>query len=251
MAIRRLASIPLYHQIRELLREEILGGKCQPGDRIPSEHELSVRYGVSRITAKQAVEDLAKEGLVYRVQGKGTFVAKPRVEHNLTRLISFSEQMVNRGMKPSTQVLEKEVVVAREEVVRALALPEQSLVYKLRRLRLADGEVMGLQTAFVSTDLCPNLLEEISHNISLYMIFKEKYGLVPCRASETYNAILLSAYEASLLQVPEGSPALLVSRTAYLKDGRPLEHVISFLRGDRYTLYVELSSQGESGEVKV
>lgn len=244
MIPNRNLSTPLYHQIRDFLRDELQNESFSPGEKIPSEAELSHKYKVSRITVKQAIQSLVQEGLLYRLQGKGTFVARPKVEHSLNRITSFSKQMMERGMKPSTRLLEAEIVAARGRVREALAVADRALVTKIRRLRLADGEIMGVQTAYVPVDLCPDLIDSLKENMSLYELLKTKYQLIPVRALENYTAITLDPYDARLLEVPEGSPALHAERMAYLPDNRALEYVVSILRADRYTLYVEL--QGDA-----
>ncbi len=244
MIPNRSLSTPLYHQIRDSLREELRDESLRPGERIPSEAELSQRYRVSRITVKQAIQSLVQEGLLYRLQGKGTFVARPKVEHSLNRLTSFSQQMMDRGMKPSTRMLETEIVAARGRVREALAVADGTLVTKIRRLRLADGEIMGAQTAYVPVDLCPDLIDSLGEDMSLYEVLRTRYQLIPSRALENYTAITLDPYDARLLEVPEGSPALYAERMTYLPDNRTLEYVVSILRADRYKLYVELAADG-------
>jgi len=245
MAIDRNLSTPLYHQVRDLLREEIQSGGISPGEKIPSEAELGAKYGISRITARQAIQSLAQEGLLYRQQGRGTFVARPRVRHSLNALTSFSRQMTDRGMTPSTKLIEADIVAARGPVREALAIPDGALVTKLRRLRLADREVMGIQTAYVPLGLCPDLVDVIDDNVSLYDLFRQKYGLRPARATECYSAVLLEPLEARLLDQKQRQPALAAERTTYLLDNRALEYVVSILRADRYTLTVELHGEGD------
>lgn len=240
MIPNRGISTPLYHQIRDFLRDELQNGTFRPGEKIPSEAELSARYRVSRITVKQAIQSLVQEGLLYRMQGKGTFVARPKVSHSLNRITSFSQQMRDRGMEPSTKIVEVEIVAARGRVREALAVSDGTLVTKVRRLRLADGEIMGVQTAYVPADMCPDLADYLEENVSLYELLRTRYGLVPARAIENYTAIVLDPYDARLLEVPEGSPALFAERMTYLADNRALEYVVSILRADRYTLSVDL-----------
>lgn len=246
MALDRNLSTPLYHQVRDLLLEEIQGGGISPGERIPSEAELEAKYEISRITVRQAIQSLVQEGLLYRQQGRGTFVARPRVRHSLNALTSFSRQMLDRGMSPSTKLLEVEIVAARGPVQESLAIPDGELVTKLRRLRLADREVMGIQTAYVPIRLCPNLVDVIGDNVSLYDLVRDKYDLRPARATENYAAVLLEPYEARLLDQKQRQPALAAERITYLADNRALEYVVSILRADRYTLTVELHGEGDA-----
>ena len=246
MALDRNLSTPLYHQVRDLLLEEIQSGGISPGEKIPSEAELGARYGISRITARQAIQSLVHEGLLYRQQGRGTFVARPRVRHSLNALTSFSRQMFDRGMNPSTKLLEAEIVAARGPVQESLAIPDGALVTKLRRLRMADREVMGIQTAYVPISLCPDLADVIDDNVSLYDLFRQRYGLRPARATEYYSAVLLEPFEARLLDQRQRQPALAAERITYLSDNRALEYVVSILRADRYTLTVELHGEGDA-----
>jgi GntR family transcriptional regulator len=243
MSLNRDLATPLYHQIRDLLLDEIQNGGFSPGERIPSEADLEAKYKVSRITVRQAIQSLVQEGLLYRQQGRGTFVARPKVRHSLNTLTSFSRQMLDRGMTPSTKLIESEIVAARGLVQEALAVPDGTLVTKLRRLRLADEEVMGIQTAYIPVSLCPELADLIGDNISLYDLLRRKYDLRPVRAIENYTAVLLEPYEARLLDQKQRQPALAAERITYLADNRALEYVTSILRADRYTLTVEL--QGE------
>lgn len=243
MSLNRDLATPLYHQIRDLLLDEIQNGGFSPGERIPSEADLEAKYKVSRITVRQAIQSLVQEGLLYRQQGRGTFVARPKVRHSLNTLTSFSRQMLDRGMTPSTKLIESEIVAARGLVRESLAVPDGTLVTKLRRLRLADQEVMGIQTAYIPVSLCPGLADLIGDNISLYDLLRKKYDLRPVRAIENYTAVLLEPYEARLLDQKQRQPALAAERITYLADNRALEYVTSILRADRYTLTVEL--QGE------
>jgi len=240
MALDRSLPTPLYHQVRDLLLEEIQSGAISPGEKIPSEAELEAKYEISRITVRQAIQNLVQEGLLYRQQGRGTFVARPRVRHSLNALTSFSRQMIDRGMTPSTKLIEADIVAAKGPVREWLAIPDGELVTKLRRLRLANEEVMGIQTAYVPISLCPDLADAISDNVSLYDLFDRKYGLHPARAIENYSAVLLEPHEARLLDQKQRHPALAAERITYLADNRALEYVVSVLRADRYTLTVEL-----------
>jgi GntR family transcriptional regulator len=243
MSLNRDLATPLYHQIRDLLLDEIQNGGFSPGERIPSEADLEAKYKVSRITVRQAIQSLVQEGLLYRQQGRGTFVARPKVRHSLNTLTSFSRQMLDRGMTPSTKLIESEIVAARGLVQEALAVPDGTLVTKLRRLRLADEEVMGIQTAYIPVSLCPELADLIGDNISLYDLLRRKYDLRPVRAIENYTAVLLEPYEARLLDQKQRQPALAAERITYLADNRALEYVTSILRADRYTLTVELHGE--------
>lgn len=236
----RNQGIPLYHQLKTLLREQIRSGVLKPGERLPSEEQLAARYGVSLITARRALADLAAEGLLRRLQGRGTFVAEPALSQGPRELTSFSQEMRRRGLEPSSRVLEQVVVEADEQVAAALQLPVGSAVLRLRRLRLAGSEPMGLQTAYVSLALAPGLEKENFERASLYEILSLRYGILPARAREIYSAVSLTSAQARLLGQSRGAAALAVTRTTWDREGKPFELVHSLMRGDRYQVVLDL-----------
>lgn len=237
------SRIPLYHQIYDALRQQIEDGVYLPGDQIPTEAELSASFGVSRITVKQAIKKLVQESMLYRKQGKGTFVCQPKVNRKLNRLISFNDEMLQKGMVPRAKVLEVEVITARRLLAEALHIPEGEKVVRIRRLRTVDDEVMAVQTSHVPASLVPGLIEKTERlSGSLYRVLREDYGCSPAYGKESYSAVVLDGSDAEVLGVPDGTPAFAAKRIAYLQDGRPIEYVESLLRGDRYVLDIELEA---------
>ncbi|HHV55442.1 MAG TPA: GntR family transcriptional regulator [Firmicutes bacterium] len=241
MTLNREDPLPLYQQMYDLLRADLEKGVYSPGEQIPTELELARRHGVSRITVKQAIQKLVLEGRLYRIQGKGTFVARPRLSRKLKTITSFTEELKQRNLRPGIKLLLFEVQTAVPKVARALGIGDHDAVAVLRRLRLGDDEPMGLQTAYLPFSLVHPLLREEDKLAtgSLYSVL-EGMGLRPVRAVEEYSAVLLDTPTAHLLGVRPGSPAFAVERVSYLPDDRPIEFVESFLRADRYTLQVEL-----------
>lgn len=236
--------VPLYYQLTEHLRERIAAGEWRPGDQIPTIRELCQQYSVSRMTVIQALNLLAREGLLVRRQGKGVFVAEPKVEHGPVRLLSFTEETLRRGHTPTSRVLLLERRPAEPDIAARLDLPPGETVVVLRRLRLADGEPMGVQTAFLPDRLCPGLADLTEPISSLYRLLQERYGLIPTRAVETYEPVRLDAATAALLGVPRGAPAFSVERLTRDQYNRPIEYVVSMLRGDRYKVVLELQRTG-------
>jgi len=241
MPLNREDPLPLYQQMYDLLRSDLEKGVFAPGEQIPTELELARRHGVSRITVKQAIQKLVLEGRLYRIQGKGTFVSRPRLSRKLKTIMSFTEELRPRNVAPDTRLLLLEVQLPSAKVAQALHIDEGAAVVALRRLRLGDREPMGLQTAYLPFALAQPLLEERERlaSGSLYEALG-KLGLRPVRAIEEYSAVVLDNPAASLLEVRPGSPAFAVERVSYLPNDRPIEFVESLLRADRYTLQVEL-----------
>lgn len=240
------APIPLYYQIKTRLLESIETGQLKPGDRVPSERELTTHFNVSRMTARQALTELENQGYLYRLQGKGTFVATPKLDQPLAGLTSFTEDMRRRGLEPGAQVLSAEEVPAGRKAARALGLSETALVFRLERLRLAGGDPMALEIAHVPATLVPGLAEEGALERSLYGLLRERYGIRLIRATQSLEAVAANEYEAQVLHVKEGTPLLLLERVSRDEQDRPVEFVRSLYRGDRYRFITELNRREEA-----
>lgn len=235
------SKAPLYFQLKERVREQIEAGILKPGDKLPSERELSLSYGMSRMTVRQGLTELANEGLLYREQGKGTFVALPKISQGLMKLTSFTEDMLRRGLRPGGLVLSLGVVEANHHTAAALDLGEERRVYRFERLRLADDHPMALEITHLPYHLFPDLAGEDLSNRSLYAILESKYGVRVERASQSLEPVVANHYEAEILGIAPGAPLLLLERVTYSAGERPVEYVKSLYRGDRYKFVVELS----------
>lgn len=231
----RKHPMPLYFQLEQNLMAELRS--MAPHARVPSELELTKRYGVSRGTVKQAIEHLEQQGLVYRIQGKGTFVAEPRITRSFDRLPSFSDDIRRLGLEPGVKVLALRKISAGSKVSERLGKSEGAPVWKAERLFSADGEPLALVTSYVLRDRCPELTEaEVCR--SLYRTLEERYGLGPRGTRDTYTAVNASGRVADLLRVREGAALLYSERVAYTEDKTVIEYVESYIRGDRFTIDV-------------
>ncbi len=239
--LKRGAPVPLYHQLKTALLRDIEAGRWRPGDRIPTEDALIERFGVSKITVRQALRDLVQLGYIRREQGRGTFVQGPPLEEGPRELKSFTSEMRGHGFMATSRVLEQTVVPAAAEVAEHLQIGDGTRVFRLRRLRLADGEPMGLQTAFIPLALVPGIERLTFTDASLYEILGSRYTLFPASARETHRAAAVPEDVALLLRVAAGSPSLAAERLTSLADGRPLEYVQSIMRGDRYKIVLDLT----------
>lgn len=242
--MEKVQPLPLYYRIKQDLLVAIDEGELQPGDRVPSERELTERYGVSRMTARHALAILEQEGFLRRVQGKGSFVAPPKLEQRLLGLTSFTEEMQRRGLVPSTEVRRVQAARAGERVSEHLnALPDES-VYLIERLRLASGEPMALERVYLPTRLVEGLAE-LDLTGSLYEILRQRYGIRLENAVQTLEAVLADPDDAAALHVPLGSPLLAMTRVSFSPTGEPIEYVRSLYRADRYRFTVTLSRKEE------
>jgi GntR family transcriptional regulator len=238
-AIDHCGPTPKWTQLREILLEQLESGRDVDAP-MPSERELGQRFGLSRMTVRQAVDALVAEGRLYRVPGKGTFVAQPKIVMPL-QLTSFTEDMRARGLTAGAVDLGRSQEPADEAVATSLDLQPGDPVLVLVRLRTAEGQPMALERAHLPAGRVPRLLEQPLTDTSLYVVLRERYGLHVERGEQTIEAVSAAAADADLLHVPRGSPVLRLVRRSWA-DGRPLEHVVSTYRGDRYQLRVALDA---------
>jgi GntR family transcriptional regulator len=235
------SGVPLYQQLKNILKGQILSGVLKPGDKIPPETDLCTRYGVSRITVRQAIHSLVEEGFLYRKQGKGTFVTSPKLRRRLPKLYSFTEDMLELGLRPSSKVLACEVIVADRKTEEILKLPPgEERVNRIVRVRCANDEPILIETTFIPLYLCPGLIEEDLEKGSLYAVLRDKYGLLLDHAYETYEVGKVRKEEAQHLKCRAGLPAFVIERVTYLRNEIPVELTKSVARGDRLRFTVLL-----------
>lgn len=226
---------PLKHvQVREYVRE--LVGSAEPGTPAPSERELVQLFGVARMTVRQAMDTLVAEGLLERIPGRGTFVAKPRNE--VGRLLSYTAEMQRRGLHAESQTILARREQAGPGVARALELTEGDAVIHWKRLRRADGQPMCIEDAYLNEVLLPGFLQS-GMPTSLYQALAMR-GMRPTWAEDSITADVPTADEAQALEIEMGTPVLRVARRA-VADDRVVEVSRSVYRSDRFTLYVQLS----------
>ena len=226
------SPIPLYIQFKEYLLDRIERGEFEPGQRLPSEREFCDQFGVSRITIRQALSELMRDGLVQSVPGKGTFVARKQ-EGRFHPLASFTQYIRARGQIPSSRILRQAVIRASHRLARELEIPTHAEVVLVERLRLADGEPCVLQTAYLAAELCPNILKHDLEAGSLYQTLRDAYGLVPVRAINSFEARLAEPEEEKYLGLPHPSAVLVMRQTSYLGDGRPVHYTRSIYRASQ------------------
>lgn len=228
--------VPKHQQLRRILTEHAAAGSG-PDAPIPSERELTSRYGVSRSTVREAINQLVHDGILYRIHGKGTFTARPRVQSHL-HLASFTEDMRRRGHEPSTRVCSAALAPAPGEVAQALGLPVGTGTWRLERLRLADGEPMARELGWYAAGRTPGL-DGQDLTGSLYALLAGRYGLVIDRGEQVVWAEAADRHTARVLAVPPRAPVLVFTRTSSA-GGAPVEHVTSWYRGDRYQVQMSL-----------
>jgi len=235
--------LPLYYQLKEILMELIENEILKPGDLIPSERELSELHGMSRMTARKAIMDLVIEGVLYREQGKGTFVSKPKIKQQLSQLKGFTEQMKEKGLKTETKILSFLIKRATMKICEYLNLPkEDRMIFEIRRIRYVEDEPFSIETVWLPFNMCSDLSKESLEGDSLYRLFKEKYGYNLDYARQSIEPTSLNEYESSLLKLEPKTLALLFRRMTFLDDGRVIEYTKAIYRSDKYKYEVILKS---------
>jgi GntR family transcriptional regulator len=234
---------PLYSRLRQAIRERVLSGEWRPGDQIPTIRQLGDLYGVSRITVVQALDALAREGMLVRWQGKGVFVGQPRTDEPHASLLSFSEEALRHGQTPGSRTLRLRREPATPGLQTRLSLRPEQYVVLIERLRLLDEQPAAIQQAYLPEHLVPDLVRSLLPIDSLYRLLADTYGLLPTNASESYEPIVLSAEHARILDSRQGAPAMQVDRTTIDQYGRTIEYVTSVVRGDRTYLHLALSRE--------
>jgi GntR family transcriptional regulator len=233
-ALDKNGFIPLYYQIQRTLMEKIRSGELKEGDALSSEEELARVYRVSRMTARQALQGLKTSGYAFSQRGRGTFVSRPKMEKSIMHLLGFTEDMKQRGMVPSSRVLEQTVIKATDELAENLKVSPQDSVIRLRRLRLADGIPMAIEESNIPLKFFPGLDRMSFAKQSLYRVLRENYGVRVGWADEVIEALPATREESELLTIPKRASVLSISRTIMTTEETPIEVACSRYRGDRY-----------------
>lgn len=235
----RVERMPLFESVGEALKREIASGRFAAADVLPGERELSEMMDVSRTTLRRAISALVEEGVLVHRHGAGTFVRRnpPHVEQPLSRLTSFTEDMRLRGLTVSSRIIESGAFLPTPEEAMMLDISVSETVFRLSRLRLADGVPMAIDHATVPLRFLGGEEPIVD---SLYAVLGAR-GFRPVRALQRLRAVVIGPAEAALLEVAEGSPALDIHRVAYVADGRRVEFTRSFYRSDTYDFVAELT----------
>jgi GntR family transcriptional regulator len=209
------------------------------GTAIPSERQLSADLGVSRLTLRAALDDLAREGYLVRRRGSGTYVQQPKIAQELT-MTSFSDDMRRRGMVPGSRTLSLATTLAGARLGRFLQVSPSEQILVIKRLRLADGETMAIETLHIPKAIVPGLGPKDLDG-SFYELLEKRYGIVIASGIQAIEPTVTNEEESAALGVPLQSPAFLFERTSRDLADRTVEYVLSVYRGDRYRIVTELS----------
>ncbi|WP_066500607.1 GntR family transcriptional regulator [Abyssisolibacter fermentans] len=229
---------PLYVQLKEKIKEDIKSGKYKIGDLIPTELEFQKKYNISRITARQAINGLAKEGYVKRVKGKGTLVQSPIIEEPLTRIKSFTNEMKDRGIKASTKWAEITITKAFDDIPEKLKVEKGEEIYRVRRIRCADGEPIVLFDTYFKMDLKLELNNDLYYG-SLYEFLDDVKGIKIKKVKQHIGASIADEHLSEYLDIEKGNPVLTIKRQSFDKNESIIEYTKGFYIANRYEYYIE------------
>ncbi|WP_153463177.1 GntR family transcriptional regulator [Sediminibacillus terrae] len=233
------SPLPIYYQLEEEIKQLIKTEQLKPGELLPSEREYAEKHHISRMTVRQAINNLAAEGLLFRQKGKGTFVAEQKFEQNLQGLTSFSEDMRARGLQPSSRLVSFEEIVADEKLAANLAVEVGASIFKIERIRMADQAPLAVETIYTSKKIAGNMTRD-DFAPSFYDYIESTLGFTIKHANQEIESALANEKEIEHLQLNPGDPVLLIERLTYLSNDEPFEYVKSAYRADKYKFKLQM-----------
>ncbi len=222
----------LYARVETVLAGEITDGALKVGDQLPTEDSLIARFGVSRITVRRAIQNLVSRGLVEIHRGKGTFVAPPKITHDLKELSGFVEDMHALGHKPTARVIGKEIVTANATVARQLALTRGERVVRIRRVRLADGVPLSFDETYLPLEIGKKIITNNLKVEPIFSLLERKYDVPLIEAEYKLDAVAAENEVARALKVKPRSPIFRIERTSFSTGSRPVDYETLHYRGD-------------------
>lgn len=248
MTLQRTDDLPLHRQLAQQLIQEIQSGVYAPGDRLPSENQLAAQYGIHRLTVRQAMNSLEEQGVVYRHQGRGSFVAEVKLDYAINASTNFRHNLIESGYLPTLRIISCQTVPATEHTAQWLKVDVKTALICIKILRSASPQMTG-HTIPTTQPLCislsylvlqkfPDIPAQIYHSQSLHSLLRNRYSIQPYRSQTQIEAELASRDDAQLLQTSIGSPILVTRGLSQDQHSNLIEYTVSRFRGDRFTLEV-------------
>jgi len=235
--INKTSFTPIYIQIAQAIVQTVREGMLAYNEQLPSERDLAERYQVSRLTARQAIDELVKRGVAYRLQGKGTFLARPQIRR-ASGLMSFSDELLQRGLEPTSKVIQQAVVEAPQPVAETFQIAVGTLIFQLNRVRLGNGLPFVIEYAYLNPTLFPNIEQENFETQSLFTVIRTRYGIYPAWAEAELEARIVTDEERKWLTMQANQAVLVAHRLTFTESFDLIETVDSVYPGDRFPIYV-------------
>lgn len=238
--INKNNKLPLYLQLIENIIKKIEHGDYKEDEKLPSEREFCDIYSLSRITVRNALQTLEQEGYIYKLHGKGTFVAPKTYKQKLVKVYSFTEEMKKLGKTPQTDVLSFDIISVDKMLSQKMTLDLDQKVYRIKRLRLADNVPFIYETSYLPIGIFPHLTKQDLEKQPMYSIFMKHYNIGVSKATEQFSVTSLRDEEAYYLKSEAEKPAMLLKRLAYHEDTL-IEYTVSVISGNKFKYTVELT----------
>ncbi|MFC4402179.1 GntR family transcriptional regulator [Gracilibacillus xinjiangensis] len=237
--IDKKSPLPIYYQLQQEIREQIQNGELQPGELIPSERIYTEKYDISRMTVRQAINNLAQEGLLVRMKGKGTFIAEQKIQQTLKGITSFSEEMKQKGREPGSRVISLKEINADRFMANKLDIDNDAKVLKLKRVRLADQIPVAFETSYMPKDTVGQMKEEDFAN-SFYEYVENVLHFHITHGEQDIESTLAEQEDKEYLGLEDGAPILLIKRLTYISGNKPIEYVRTAYHADKYKYKLSL-----------
>lgn len=224
---------PLYVQARNILLERINKNEYPPNEKIPSESQLCAEFGISRMTLRNVITELVRDGIIYRITGKGTFVAKPKITTDTAAYVGIREQLEAQGYAVETQVLEFKRIISPDSICEKMGLKENKELFYIKRLRSVENIPLSLHISYIPTPYCDDLEKHDLRSEQLCRILSTHYGLIRKHVTQTLESVQANNEESALLKLHKGSPLLLLCDNIYSSSERLFEYSTVVFRGDK------------------
>ena len=234
--LERNSPTPLYQQLEDILRVFISNGQWSPDHPIPSENELSKAYGLSRMTVRAVITNLVREGLLYRVQGKGTFVVPPKISTRSPAYLGIREQLEEQGYSTATKLVEFSRVAPPARIQKILGLEQEEKAIYIRRARYVDGSPISIHTSYIPDRLCPTMKSDDLETVQLCKILESDFGLKPSQVHESLETCPANDQQAQFLHIKKNYPLLVLDQILKTREDQVYEYTQIVFRGDKMKL---------------
>lgn len=239
--INRNSEVPCYSQLSKILLEQIRSGGLPPGGQLPTESAISKKYKLNRHTVRHAMERLVEEGIVYKIKGKGTFLAKTKIPYKVSKKTQFTTSILQAGLQPDAVLLDRYEVIAGDEFSKKLNIEPDDPVSVLEILRYADDIPFSHTISFLSAKKFPGIHALLNCSFSLYRLLEEHFGIEATRKSSTFEVSLPDDKDMEILQISLKTPLLVVKSLSESQDGDRVEYCLSKFRGDLCRITVDFN----------
>jgi len=224
MDLKDSSQIPLYSQLKQVIKEDIRNDKYKIGEQLPTEMELCEEFNVSRVTVRRAIQELVQEKVLYRKQGKGTFVSEAKIKRELVSLGGFSDVAIQSGQEPSSQILKNRVRKARQKLAELFNIDSDSEILELKRILSINNKPLIIEKSYYPIAKFPNLEGYIGENVSTYKVLKDYYSTDVVKANKTLDIILSDAEQSTIFNCDLNSVMYLLKKKTFSK-GNEVIHV--------------------------